>query len=410
MVDVPQRRRERRQPRRASLVGAGVAVFVILALAAIASWVGPRGGLSQDDVAVSDGPPADVRPDADGSTFSRRGWSTDFARSTVPLVQIEPGGPPKDGIPSIDRPQFITTSEASAFLLEDEPVMVVRRGSDARAYPLQILIWHEIVNDAVGSEPVVITYCPLCNTALAFSRSVEGRVLDFGTTGNLRHSDLVMYDRQTESWWQQATGEAIVGTFAGKQLQFVPASIIAYQDFRAAYPAGRVLARPDGFARPYGTNPYVGYDSGTPFRFGGEVAAGLRANERVVTVALGDEAVAYPFPVLARERVLNDDVGGKPIVVFFRSNTRSALDAGAIPASREVGAGVVFSRELERQELTFRPDGTEVIDLETGSHWDITGRAVLGPLAGAQLEPLVHGNPFWFAWAVFQPATRLYGR
>ena len=156
-------------------------------------------------------------------------WKTDFSRHTVPLDEIVSGGPPKDGIPAIDHPMFVAVHEADRWLGQREPVVVVRLGDETKAYPLQILIWHEIVNDVVGATPVAVTYCPLCNTALAFDRRLDGRVLDFGTTGRLRYSDLVMYDRQTESWWQQATGEAIVGSLAGAELTFIPAPLVSWK-------------------------------------------------------------------------------------------------------------------------------------------------------------------------------------
>ena len=190
-----------------------------------------------------------------------REWRTDFSRRTVALAEIVSGGPPKDGIPAIDRPQFESVAGAAVWLHDREPVVVVEIGEFARAYPLQILIWHEIVNDEVGGTPVAVTFCPLCNTALAFDRRLDGHVLDFGATGRLRHSDLVMYDRQTESWWQQATGEGIVGAYAGKRLRWLPAPLTSWRDFRDAYPAGRVLSRNTGHNRPYGRNPYERYDT-----------------------------------------------------------------------------------------------------------------------------------------------------
>ena len=132
-------------------------------------------------------------------------WSTDFSKRTVPMEELMAGGPSKDGIPAIDHPKFETVTQADRWLGKRKPVAVVEINGKAKAYPLQILIWHEIVNDVVGETPVVVTFCPLCNTTLAFDRRFDGRVLDFGTTGYLRHSDLVMYDRQTETWWQQST-------------------------------------------------------------------------------------------------------------------------------------------------------------------------------------------------------------
>jgi len=164
--------------------------------------------------------------------FDVSGWKTDFGRHSVPLAEIASGGPPKDGIPAIDRPELIRVPEADAWLRPQEPVILVERDGDARAYPLQILIWHEIVNDTVGGTPVAITFCPLCHTAIAFDRRVSGRVLDYGTTGKLRFSDLVMYDRQTESWWQQASGEAIVGALTGLRLTPLPAQIISWATFK----------------------------------------------------------------------------------------------------------------------------------------------------------------------------------
>ncbi len=177
--------------------------------------------------------------------FSRSGWKTDFSKHTVPLSEIQSGGPPRDGIPPIDRPSFVDT-RAAEWLNDREPVVVYEEGGDARAYPLQILIWHEIVNDTVGGRPVTITFCPLCNTAIAFDRRLDGVTYDFGTTGNLRHSDLVMWDRQTESWWQQVTGEAIVGALSGARLTPVPASINSFADFRTTFPNGSVLSRETG--------------------------------------------------------------------------------------------------------------------------------------------------------------------
>ena len=390
-------------------------IWTIIATSLILMSACSSGG-GQDDSAVtssdfgdSSAAPSDPEdavpwPDLTGSDlrFSTSGWSTNFSRTSVKLSEIESGGPGKDGIPPIDNPNFVTTAEADEFLAPDEPVMMLRVGDDARAYPLQILIWHEIVNDIVAGEPVVVTYCPLCNTAIAFRSTVEGRVLDFGTTGNLRHSDLVMYDRQTESWWQQITGEAIVGELVGTTLDFVPAGIVAYSDFKAAAPDGRVLSLQTGHERPYGGNPYVGYDTGSPFLFSGEVDARLRATERVVAVTVDADAAAYPFEILESERVVNDVVGGRPLVVLFKPGARSSLDAETIRDSRQVGTGVVFDRRVGERTLTFLAAGDFAADIETGSQWDITGRAVQGPLAGTQLEPVTHGNHFWFAWAVFR--------
>jgi hypothetical protein len=342
--------------------------------------------------------------------FDTGEWSTDFTKHSVPLSEIISGGPPKDGIPAIDKPAFETVEAAGRWLKPKEPVILVERRGDARAYPLQILIWHEIVNDTVGGLSVAVTFCPLCNTAIAFDRRLEGRVLDFGTTGRLRHSDLVMYDRQTESWWQQITGEAIVGTLTGRRLTMLPAQIISWETFRATFSTGKVLSRNTGHRRSYGANPYVGYDdvSRSPFLYSGPRDPRLRPMERVVTVSLGSEDVAYPFTVLEQRRVVNDTVGGTPVTVLFVKGVASALDRSSIAESRDVGTAAVFQRRVGGRTLTFARRGDEIIDEQTTSTWDILGRARAGPLKGTSLAPVVSGQHFWFSWAVFRPKTRIF--
>ncbi len=358
-------------------------------------------------------PPATLLPEEPPPAGAESQFSTDFGKHSVPYSEILSGGPPKDGIPAIDDPQFVSVEEADEWLEPQEPVVLVQVGEEARAYPIQILMWHEIVNDAVGGVPVTVTFCPLCNTGVAFERTFEGQVLDFGTTGRLRFSNLVMYDRQTESWWQQATGEGIAGEFSGRQLTFVPASMISWADFKAAYPDGTVLSRETGYSRNYGRNPYTGYGdvNRSPFLHDGPETPGtLRPMARVVTVDLNGEAVGYPYEVLQEVQVVNDRVGGVPIVVLWAPGTASALDAGSVAGGEDVGAATTFSRELEGQTLTFVFDGDRGwrLDEQTGSEWDVLGRAVSGPLAGSQLTPVVSINHFWFSWAAFRPETRVY--
>ena len=284
--------------------------------------------------------------------------------------------------------------------------------SDAKAYPLQILTWHEIVNAVVGGVPVSATFCPLCNAAIVFDRRLDGTVYDFGTSGKLRRSDLVMWDRQTESWWQQFTGEGIVGELAGKKLTILPASIISFSDFRDANPQGKVLSRETGFNRPYGQNPYAGYDRADqpPFLFDGDLDGRLLPKERVATVTIGEVDAAFPFSILAKETVVNYTVNGKDLVVFFKSGTASALDKSSIRDSRDVGATGVFDPQVDGQNLTFSAEsaGADIVDAETGSVWNILGQAVEGPLTGKKLTPIVHANHFWFAWGAFKPDTLIY--
>jgi len=337
-------------------------------------------------------------------------WKTNFRKHSVDLKEITSGGPPKDGIPAIDKPRFESVAEAGTWLRPNEPVALYVGKNDARAYPLQILIWHEIVNDVVGGAPATVTFCPLCNTTIAFDRRLEGRTLDFGTTGKLRYSDLVMYDRQTESWWQQATGEAIVGDLTGKRLTFLPSQVISWATFGQAYPQGRVLSRKTGHIRPYGQNPYVGYDNAnaSPFLYSGPKDGRLPAMERVVAVSLEGEDVAYPFSVLEKVRVVHDTVGGTPVVVLFARGTASALDTATIAQGRDIGATGVFSPVVRGRRLTFLPTNGGFTDRETRSTWTILGEATGGRLKGTRLQPIIHGNHFWFSWAVFKPKTRIY--
>ncbi len=334
-------------------------------------------------------------------------WRTDFEKHTVPLEEITSGGPPKDGIPAIDEPNFVSVREADRWLGDSEPVAVVELNGEVKAYPLQILIWHEIVNDVVGSKPVTVTYCPLCNTTLAFARGFDGRVLDFGTTGRLRHSDMVMYDRQTETWWQQATGEAIVGEYAGQRLDFIPAPLISWGTFSAEFPDALVLSRETGHDRPYGRNPYQGYDSEvSPMRafFRRQVDDRLPAMERIVALELGEEVRAYPFSSLSDVSVMNDRVAGRDIVVLWAPGTASAVDHQSIAEGRDVGSSGVFDRRVDGRTLVFEASGDgRYRDRQTGSTWNILGRALSGPLEGRRLTPIQHGNHFWFAWAVFRP-------
>ncbi len=348
-------------------------------------------------------------PEAGAFRSLAPGWGTDFTGASVPANEFRSGGPGKDGIPAIDDPLVIGTEEAD-FLSEVDPVLAVEVDGEARAYPLQILIWHEIVNDVIAGRPVAITYCPLCNSSLVFDRTVGADVLDFGVSGFLRNSDLVMFDRQTESWWQQVTGEALVGEYTGTVLDVIPASTIAFGEFKHAYPDGLVLSRETGFDRSYGRSPYSGYDTAgnTPFLFDGDVDQRLDAVDRVVAVEIGTEAVAYPFSRLLGHPVVNDAISGQPIVVFYRPGVASPLDRSAIADSRDVGQGVVFRRSVKEGLLTFESAPGGFRDLETGSTWSITGRANDGPLKDTQLEPVVHGNHFWFAWAVFKPGTRVW--
>ncbi|MBI2313109.1 MAG: DUF3179 domain-containing protein [Betaproteobacteria bacterium] len=335
---------------------------------------------------------------------------TDFSKTLVDPREIESGGPSKDGIPAIDRPRFVSPAEADRWLDAREPVIALEIRGEARAYPLSILIFHEIVNDTVGGTPVAVTFCPLCNASIVFDRRVAGRLLDFGTTGRLRKSDLVMYDRQTESWWQQFTGQGIVGNYAGTRLTQLPSSIVAYADFKAAYPRGQVLSRETGHGRPYGRNPYRGYDrvGDQPFLFRDPADPRLPPMERVIGVAVGATMHIYPFSVLEKTPVINDEVAGRPVAIFSKAGTLSVLDEETIRASRTVPSATAFDRRVAGRSLSFElRDGT-IRDRETGSTWNLFGQALEGSLKGQRLVPADSGVHFAFAWLAFNPQSEIY--
>lgn len=411
--------------------------------AAAAETVGEAAVVAQDDVpAPTDDPPATAEPaptdtqapeptevtrsrpeveiltedDRPGGLRSlTRTWNTDWTRHTIDYADILSGGPPRDGIPSIDNPQFadIATVDAEGWLADVEPVVALEINGDARAYPIQVLTWHEIVNDTVGDVPVVVTFCPLCNSALAFERVLDGQPVEFGVSGLLRNSDLIMYDRTTESLWQQFTGEGIVGEKAGERLTFLGSSLVSYASFKETYPDGIVLTRETGHRRAYGDNPYVGYDTigSNPFLFTGDLDGRLPAVARVATLPLDDDNlyVAYPYAVLETLRVVQERRAGQDIVVFFEPGTTSALGARTIAEAEDVGATAIFDPNLNGQTLTFAFDGSNIVDQETGSTWNILGQATAGELAGERLTRMPGaGDHFWFSWAAFRPDTILF--
>ena len=412
-------------------------LVVVLGLAAVLVV----SGLTQSDAPVSaqeesttgDTVPtevtAELRPgqleDPGDPPFSTRGWSTDFSITAVPFDEIFSGGVPKDGIPAVDDPQFGSIEEARRWLdwrgepdklllSGSSPVIALEINGDARAYPLAVLTWHEITNDVVGEVPVAVTFCPLCHTALVYDRTLDGTVHDFGVSGNLRFSDLIMYDRQTETWWQQATGKGIVGELTGAKLNFRASQLIGLDQFADTYPDGKVMSDQTGHSRRYGVNPYSGYDTPDqqPFLFAGITDGRVAPKERVVTLGeQGGEAISFPYTELRKTGVAQLDFKGQPLVVLWTPGALSAMGDTIIDDSEDVGSTGVFSSTVDGQTLTFtRDDGEDapITDSETGSTWDITGRAIEGPLSGSVLEPVPHGDHFWFAWAAFVPETTIW--
>jgi hypothetical protein len=291
----------------------------------------------------------------------KRAWpQTDFSRIEVNPREVFSGGPPKDGIPAINGPEMMAAS-AEDGLDPREPVMVLELdGQKARAYPVRYLMWHEIVNDVAGDVPIAVTFCPLCNSGLIFDRRLDGQVLEFGVSGMLRFSDMVMFDRQTESWWQQFQGRAIVGTLLGAELTALPALLESWEGYRTRNPRGLVMTQPSGYWRDYGSNPYAGYDSGAPFLYRGENPPhGIDPVARVVRV--GNRA--WPLARLAEAGEITE-AGYR---LSWAEGQASALDTSAIGKGREVGdvrvfdaatgKGVVHEVVFAFAFQAFEPDG-----------------------------------------------------
>lgn len=338
--------------------------------------------------------------------------SAEFPEPLVPLADIISGGPPPDGIPPIDDPVFLDTTDNVEILDPSESVVALEINGDARAYPIRAMIWHEIVNDTVGGVPVSVTYCPLCNSAVTYRREINGVETTFGTSGRLFASALVMYDRATESLWTHFDGKAVVGVLTGTQLEAIGSPLMAWGDFAAAYPSSKVLDwTATGFDRPYGQNPYEGYDddSTQPFLFRGALDDRGLAKQRVVGISLGDEAVAYDLNSLSdgEASATNITVATRDLVIFWKAGQASALDEGILEDGRDVGSTGVFSRIVDGRTLTFVAEGEQFVDEETGSTWIISGEAISGTLEGARLERIEHLDTFWFAWSTYQPDTVL---
>ncbi|MXW95624.1 MAG: DUF3179 domain-containing protein [Acidimicrobiaceae bacterium] len=333
----------------------------------------------------------------------------DHPKPLVDLGQIFSGGPPPDGIPPLEDPAFEPAGEVD-WLAGVDPVLALEINGDARAYPLRIMTWHELVNGAVGGVPVTVSYCPLCNSAVAYDRRVGDRILDFGTSGELFNSALVMYDRQTESLWSHYTGQAVVGHLTGTELDFIPVQTVSYESFLATHPQGHVLSLDTGYSRSYGQNPYEFYDSSSrPFLLGGPFDDRLEPLTRVLALRDGGEGAVIPLDALAERRVVPFSFAGRELVALFEPGTASALDRRNIAEGRDVGATGVFVRSVDGRLLDLSVGaGGGFADATTGVVYDILGQP--SDPAGAALEPVEHLDTFWFAAAAFYPDIEIIGQ
>ena len=359
------------------------------------------GGRSTRPVATVTAPgAASGVPDSQPGPIERPTFAGDEPFSAIPRRQrsISPADifpdVPRDAIPPLFSPEYLDAEVAGAWLQPEHLVLGFEWRGDARAYPLLIMNWHEIVNDRIGERDVVVTYCPLCRTGLVFDRHLaDGTLLTFGNTGALYESAMVMYDHQTDSQWWQAAGEAITGPLKGAYLELLPAITATWSDWRALWPETLVLSRNTGYERDYDRDIFAGYsavDSAPVFPVS-FLDDRLRPKERVLGVEAAEGPVAYSLTALGPWAVLHDLVEGRPVVVF----------------SGPSDAGAVFEAVVDGQTLRFVVNDERFLDTDTGSTWDLSGRATAGPLKGKRLVVIPSFTSYWFSWATVWPETRI---
>lgn len=286
--------------------------------------------------------------------------------------------------------------------------------NEVHAYPVQVSTWHEIVNDTVAGVPVALTCCPPCNSAVAYRSLIDGVETTFGTSGRLFASALVMYDQATESLWTHFDGRTVAGVLTGRTLEPITSPLPAWSEFKAAFPHGLVLDRDaTGHDRPYGENPYVGYDDpqSTPLLFRGTVDDRALAKQRVAVVALDETARAWSLDAISAgaARATNTSVGDTDVVILWKAGQATALETDRIDSGRDVGSVGSFRPVVDGRTLTFETGREGFVDTQIGSEWDATGTAVDGPLAGSQLDAIPLLDTFWFAWSTYRPGTDLIG-
>ncbi|MDC4231910.1 MAG: DUF3179 domain-containing protein [Nitrosopumilus sp.] len=318
---------------------------------------------------------------------------TNGVKHIIPLDKIKEGGPPKDGIPSIDNPVFVDIQD-SQFMSDSDIVIGLEINGDIKAYPLFILVWHEIVNDKVGGTPVSVTYCPLCYTNQVFERIINGKEVEFGTSGKLYNSNLLMYDRFTESYWSQALGMAVTGELTGYQLDLVPFDVITWGDWKTLHPDTLVLTTDTGYVRSYATDPYGSYYTEPRIIFPVEHSDDrMHPKEIIIGFNYGDVYKAYKQNDIESNVIVNDSIGNTPVMLvsLFSENTR------------------VYDRMINDQVLDFVYADDAIFDTQTNSEWNYDGLSLSGEYEGEQLQRLPIEPGFWFEWVAFHPETLVYG-
>ncbi len=346
-------------------------------------------------------------------------WKTDVSIHSVPLSEIQIVLP-KGSFPTLDFPKFIGKKEGLNTFFVKEPVIAIEIDGRAKAYPLNILTMHEISNDTLSDVPILVTYCPLCNSGIVYHRILkyDGKenLMEFEPSGMLRNSDMVMLDRNTETLWQQLMGVGIVGKLDKKELDILPSLIISVEEFFNRYPEGEILSKQTGFNKSekyYGTNPYKGYDNenSKPYEHffeSAKIDKRLPPMERIVDIENNGKYKVYTFKSIKKEGVINDTFKSKNVVLFHQPGTVSVLDQSDISTSKDIGTISVFNRKLDGKNLTFKKSNTAFKDIQTNSSWDITGYCYEGKLKGKQLKIEPHSNHFAFAWLAFYPDTEIY--
>jgi len=286
----------------------------------------------------------------------------DLRGSLIPSNAIHQGGPPRDGIPALTRPKLIPPSSAH-YLQDDSRVLGISINAEARAYPIALLNWHEIVNDRVGGKDIVISYCPLCGTGVAWSARIHGKTLEFGVSGLLYNSDVLLYDRSTESLWSQIRGDAISGDLKGQKIERLPLTHTSWKHWREQHPHTRVLAQETGYQRDYSRNPYAGYEDSRALYFEVENTAppGFHPKENVLGVELDGHYKAYPFSELNRQgkAKFKDTLGTQTITLQWNAEHQqaTALDSRARPLqSMQAFWFAWFAFHPQTEVFRFHPD------------------------------------------------------
>jgi hypothetical protein len=326
-------------------------------------------------------------------------------KHTVPLAKIVSGGPPKDGIPSIDSPKFQSVREADKILEDSEFVLGLNINGDIRVYPLQILVWHEIVNDVVGGKPIAVTYCPLCFTNQVFNRTlIDGNIVEFGTSGKLYNSNLVMYDRKSNSLWSQALGEGIVGDYSGIKLEKIPFDIAYWKEWKKLYPESKVLSRDTGSVRPYGADPYGNYYTNDLILFplaNDDKRLGLK--EIVIGLEDENQYKAYKLQDIETNKVINDIIGDdkKIALVSLKPFMVRVFDRGIDDNVNDEGKKIIV-------DLFYNETNNTLTDRVTDSELNFDGKFINGQLQDKQLKRLAMDQGFWFEWTAFHPETEVF--